>query len=127
MDVRSTLFHKVQSLSFGNLDELETGKLITRLTSDVIQVQELVIIMLRIMVRAPLLLVGSLIMGILTCARLSLLFVVLIPVVLIFLTWIINKTLPLFGAVQQKLDVINTVIQENLAGVRVVKAFVRSD
>ena len=83
--------------------------------------------MLRIMVRAPLLLVGSLIMGILTCARLSLLFVVLIPVVLIFLIWIINKTLPMFGAVQQKLDVINTVIQENLAGVRVVKAFVRSD
>ncbi|MEZ4643575.1 MAG: ABC transporter ATP-binding protein [Chloroflexota bacterium] len=126
-DLRSALFRKVQSLSFGNLDELETGKLITRLTNDVMQVQELVMMMLRIMVRAPLLLVGSLIMGILTSPRLSLLFVVLIPIVLVFLIWIINKTFPMFGLVQEKLDAINTVMQENLAGMRVVKAFVRAD
>jgi ATP-binding cassette subfamily B protein len=126
-DLRSTLFRQVQSLSFGNLDELETGKLITRLTNDVTQVQELVMMMLRIMVRAPLMLFGSLIMAILTSPQLALLFVVLIPIVLTFLIWIINKTFPLFGTVQQKLDSINTVMQENLAGVRVVKAFVRSD
>ena len=126
-DLRSTLFRHVQSFSFGNLDELETGKIITRLTSDVIQVQELVMILLRIMVRAPLMLVGSLIMAILTSPPLSLLFVVLIPIVLFFLIWIINRTFPMFGAVQAKLDAINTVMQENLAGMRVVKAFSRAD
>jgi ATP-binding cassette subfamily B protein len=126
-DLRSALFRKVQSLSFGNLDELETGTLITRLTNDVTQVQEVVMMLLRIMVRAPLLLVGSLIMAVLTSPQLALLFVALIPVVLLFMTWIINKTFPMFSLVQQKLDALNTVMQENLAGVRVVKAFVRSD
>ncbi len=126
-DLRSSLFRHVQSFSFGNLDELETGKIITRLTNDVIQVQELVMLMLRIMVRSPLMLVGSLIMAILTSPLLALLFVVLIPIVLLFLNWIINKTFPLFGTVQEKLDAINTVVQENLAGMRLVKAFVRAD
>lgn len=126
-DLRSALFGKVQALSFGNLDELETGKLITRLTNDVTQVQEVVMILLRIMVRAPLLLVGSLIMAVLTSPQLALLFVALIPVVLVFMIRIINKTFPLFSLVQQKLDALNTVMQENLAGVRVVKAFARSD
>ncbi len=124
-DLRHTLFAKVQSLSFGNLDELETGKLITRLTNDVTQVQELVMMMLRIMVRAPLLMVGSLIMAMLTSPQLALLFLVLIPVVLM-LVWVIRKTFPLFGEVQQRLDALNIVMQENLAGVRVVKAFVRA-
>jgi hypothetical protein len=126
-DLRRALFRHVQSLSFGNLDELETGKLITRLTSDVTQVQELIMMLLRVMVRSPLLLLGSLIMAILTSPQLALLFVVLIPIVLAFLVWIINKSFPMFGAVQQKLDGINTVMQENLAGVRVVKAFVRGE
>jgi ATP-binding cassette subfamily B protein len=126
-DLRDTLFRKIQSLSFGNLDRLETGTLITRLTNDVTQVQELVMIMLRVMIRTPLLLVGSLIMAILTSPSLALLFVVLIPVVLIALILIINKTFPMFGQVQQRLDALNTVMQENLAGVRVVKAFARSN
>jgi ATP-binding cassette subfamily B protein len=65
-DLRSTLFGKVQALSFGNLDELVTGKLVTRLTSDVVQVQEVVLVLLRIMVRAPLMMVGSLILAVLT-------------------------------------------------------------
>ncbi len=125
-DMRDTLFGKIQSLSFGNLDRLETGTLITRMTNDVTRVQELVMILLRVMVRAPLLLVGSLIMAILTSPRLALLFVVLIPVVLVALILIINKTFPMFGQVQQRLDALNTVMQENLAGVRVVKAFARS-
>jgi ATP-binding cassette subfamily B protein len=125
-DLRGTLFRKVQALSFGNLDRLETGKLITRLTNDVTQVQEVVMMMLRIMVRVPLLLVGSLIMAILTSPHLALLFLVLIPVVVVVLAWIINRTFPLFGQVQQRLDALNMVLQENLAGVRVVKAFARA-
>ncbi len=125
-DLRDALFEKVQSLSFGNLDELETGQLVTRLTNDVIQIQEMVSMMLRIMVRAPLLLIGSLVMVIITSPRLSLLVAVLGPLVLVMLVLIIKKAYPLFGAVQQKLDDLNTVMQENLAGVRVVKAFVRA-
>ncbi len=125
-DLRGALFRKVQSLSFGNLDTLETGNLITRLTNDVTQVTEVVMMLLRVMVRVPLLLIGSLIMAAVTSPRLALLFVVLIPIVLLFLSWIVNKAFPMFGRVQKKLDVINTVLQENLAGVRVVKAFVRA-
>ncbi|MGC8780924.1 MAG: ABC transporter ATP-binding protein [Anaerolineae bacterium] len=124
-DLRSTLFSKVQSLSFGNLDRLETGRLITRLTNDVTQVQDLVMMMLRIMVRAPLLMIGSLIMAVLTSPILALLFVVLIPLVLAVTIWFINKAHPLFSEVQRRLDTLNTIMQENLAGVRVVKAFVR--
>ncbi len=124
-DLRAELFRKVQSLSFGNLDRLETGGLITRLISDVTQVQEVVMIMLRIMVRVPLLLVGSLILAVLTSPQLALIFVVLMPIILVVLVWIIQKTFPMFGEVQRRLDALNTVMQENLAGVRVVKAFAR--
>jgi ATP-binding cassette subfamily B protein len=126
-DLRGTLFRKVQALSFGNLDSLETGKLITRLTNDVTQVQEAVMMLLRIMVRVPLLLVGSLVMAILTSPQLAMLFLVLIPVVVVVLVWIINRTFPLFSQVQKQLDALNTVLQENLAGVRVVKAFARAN
>jgi len=125
-DLRQTLFGKVQALSFGNLDTLETGGLITRLTNDVTQVTEMVSMLLRVMVRVPLLMVGSLIMGYFTSPRLSLLFLLLIPIVAIVLVQVINRAYPLFGGVQERLDRLNTVMQENLAGVRVVKAFVRT-
>ena len=125
-DLRGSLFRKVQSLSFGNLDRLETGKLITRLTNDVTQVQEVVMIVLRVMVRVPLLLIGSLIMAVFTSPKLALLFIVLIPIIVIMLILIINKTYPMYSEVQRRLDALNTVMQENLAGVRVVKAFARN-
>jgi ATP-binding cassette, subfamily B, multidrug efflux pump len=125
-DLRGTLYPRVQALSFGNLDTLDTGKLITRLTNDVQQVTEMVMMVLRIMVRIPLLLVGSVVMAILTSPRLALLYVVLIPIVLAEVVWIIARTFPMFGEVQRRLDALNTVMQENLAGVRVVKAFARS-
>lgn len=126
-DLRGDLFRKVQQLSFGNLDRLETGALITRLTNDVTQVMEIVMMLLRIMVRVPLLLVGSLVMAVLTSPSLALIFLALAPLVLALMIWIINKTFPMFGEVQRRLDGINTVLQENLAGVRVVKAFARAD
>ncbi|HEU5327601.1 MAG TPA: ABC transporter ATP-binding protein [Thermomicrobiales bacterium] len=125
-DLRGTLFRRVQALSFANLDRLETGALITRLTSDVTQVQELVMMVLRVMVRAPLLLVGSLLMAVLTSPQLALLFLALIPIVLVILRWVIVRAYPLFGQVQRRLDTLTTVMQENLAGVRVVKAFART-
>jgi len=125
-DLRGTLFGKVQALSFGNLDRLETGKLITRLTNDVTQVQEVVMMLLRVMVRVPLLMIGSLVLAVITSPELAWLFAVLIPIVVVALFWIINRSYPLFGGVQQRLDALNIVMQENLAGVRVVKAFVRA-
>lgn len=125
-DLRQALFSKVQTLSFANLDKLETGGLITRLTNDVTQVTEVVMMMMRIMVRAPMLMIGGLIMAVLTSPELAWLFVVLIPVVLLTLWWVVDRAYPLFSGVQKRLDVLNTVMQENLAGVRVVKAFVRS-
>ena len=125
-DLRRTVFNKVQTLSFGNLDKLETGPLITRLTSDVNVVQDMITMALRIMVRAPLLLIGSLAMGIWTSPKLALLFFFLIPAVLILIVAIINKTYPMFSKVQGRLDTLNTVLQESLAGIRVVKAFTRS-
>ncbi len=122
-DVREALFSKVQTLSFGNLDRLETGGLITRLTNDVVQLSDAVQMMLRIMVRAPLLLVGSLTLGIMTAPKLALLFIVLMPIILGAVAIVFRRAFPLFKQVQQRLDRINAIIQENLAGVRVVKAF----
>ncbi len=126
-DVRDDLFEKIQSFSFGNLDRLGTGELITRVTNDITQVQEVVMILLRIMVRAPLLVVGSLVMAIATSPALSWLLFALVPVILGLLAFGISRASPMFSVVQQKLDRLNTVMQENLSGVRVVKAFVRED
>jgi ATP-binding cassette subfamily B multidrug efflux pump len=125
-DLRKAAFAKVQTLSFGNLDRLQTGGLITRLTNDVTQIQDAVQMILRIMVRTPLLLVGSLVMGYLTSPKLSLLFLFLMPAVLLVILWITRKLFPLFGVVQQRLDRLNSVLQENLSGIRVIKAFARS-
>lgn len=115
----------MQSLSFANLDKLETGGLITRLTNDVVQLTDAVQMMLRILVRAPLLLVGSIAMAIWTAPKLSLLFVALMPVLMIMIGIVMMKAFPRFKKVQKRLDHVNSVIQENLAGMRVVKAFAR--
>lgn len=124
-DLRDALFKKVQSLSFLNLDKLESGSLITRLTNDVVQMTDAVQMMLRILVRAPLLLLGSIVMAIITAPQLSLLFVALIPILLVMMAMVMMKAFPRFRMVQKKLDHVNSVIQENLAGVRIVKAFAR--
>lgn len=126
-DLRRSVFAKIQTLSFGNLDRLQTGGLITRLTSDVTQVQEIVLLFLRMMVRVPLLLIGGLLMGVLTCPQLAWLFAVLIPIVFFGMALILNKTYPMFSKVQERLDSLNSILQENLAGIRVVKAFVREE
>ncbi|MCX6032401.1 MAG: ABC transporter ATP-binding protein [Chloroflexi bacterium] len=124
-DLRSAVYRKIQTLSFGNLDRLGTGQLVTRLTNDVNQAQEVVLIALRILVRAPLLVVGSLIMAILTSLRLAPTLVILVPFLTVVLVVVIRRSTPLFLRVQESLDRLNTTLQENLAGVRVVKAFVR--
>ena len=125
-DIRAATFRKVQALSFGNQDKLGTGQLITRLTNDVTQIQDAVMSMLRIMVRSPLIMIGSLIMAILTAPQLALIPLILMILVMSGLVWIISQAYPMFSQVQSRIDSLNTVMQENLAGVRVVKAFVRA-
>ena len=126
-DVRSALVRRVQSFSFANLDELRTGKLITRSTSDIHMTQMIVMMALRILTRAPIWIIGAVVMLVLTSRQLSLMMAAFVPVIVLFIWWFARKARPLFLWVQQKLDRLNTVLQENLAGVRVVKAFVREE
>ncbi len=125
-DVRAELFRRVQQLSFSDLSRLETGGLVTRLTNDVDQVQQAAAMLLRILVRAPLLVMGSLIMAVITSPRLSLLIFGLSPLLIATFVIVAGRAQRLFGAVQERLDRVNVTMLENLAGVRVIKAFVRS-
>lgn len=124
-DLRSAIVRKVQTFSFGNLDRVQTGQLLVRTTSDVNQVQVIVLMSLRMLTRAPLWMIGSVVMLITTSLRLALLMLALLPVILVMIGFFLVKARPLFLSVQEKLDRLNQVMQENLAGVRVVKAFVR--
>jgi ATP-binding cassette subfamily B protein len=126
-DLRKVAFAKVQSLSFGNLDKLETGALVTRLTNDITQVQDVAQMILRMMVRSPLLLAGSFILAILTSPTMALIFFGLVPLVSLIVILVMKLIIPLFSEVQKRLDRLNSVLQENLAGIRVVKAFARAD
>ncbi len=126
-DLRTELFTRIQAFSFHNLDRFPTASLITRLTNDVVQVQNVVLIMLRSLVRAPLLCIGGIIMALTIDPQMASVLLIAIPLLGTVLGIIITKGFPLFGAVQRCLDRVNTVIRENLAGVRVVKAFVRAD
>lgn len=126
-DVRAALFAKTQSFSFRNLDHFKSGSLITRMTNDVVLVQNLVQMFLQMLVRAPGLAFGSVIMALTISLHLGLILAVSIPVLAVFLYFLIRFSYPLFSKVQAGLDAVNTVLQENLAGIRVVKAFVRSD
>lgn len=126
-DMREALFIKIQQLSYGDLDRYNTGMLMVRLTSDASAVQRLVQVSLRIGTRAPLLLIGSVILMFFTNAQLAM---AMIPILLVTTTIIILfsvKMEPLFRVVQQKLDQLNAVLQENIAGARLVKAFVRGE
>ena len=124
-DVRAAVFHKIQSYSFGNLDRFQTGQLIVRLTSDVNMIQMMVLMGLRIFTRAPLMIVGSIALMVITSRDLAMISLLLLPLTLILSGAFIVKAQPMFMEVQKRLDKLNTVLQENLAGVRVVKAFIR--
>ena len=126
-NMRSALFRKIQGFSFGNLDRWQTGQLLVRLTSDINQMQMILMMFLRIFTRAPLLLVGSIILMAVTNLRLAAVMLVLLPLVAWVIMAFVKVAPKMFEAVQRKLDGLNTVLQENLAGVRVVKAFVRND
>jgi len=125
-ELRSKLFRKVLSLSFGDLDRIGTGELITRITNDVTQVQHAILLCLIILVRTPLIIVGSIIMATLTSPKLAVIFLVIAPLIAIIMIFVSRKTYRTFSQVQQRVDQLNTVMLENFAGIRVVKAYVRS-
>ena len=125
--VRSAVFKKIQSLSPLNIDRFKTSSLVTRLTNDITQLQMVVLMSLRIMVRAPLLFIGGIIMAVSLNARLTLILTVSIPLLAAVIYYRMKKSMPLFSFMQQKLDRVNAVIRENLSGIRLVKAFVRAD
>jgi len=124
-DMRNELFTHVQALSFGNLDQLQTGQLMTRLSSDVDVVRMFSSAGLSLMLRALLMIIGSLIMVLIADWQLALIMVVTLAVAAILIRGIIRAASPLFSVVQEKLSALNTIVQEKLAGVQVVKAFVR--
>jgi len=126
-DLREKLFGKVQSFSFTNFSRFPASSLITRITNDVTQLQNTVFMSLRIAMRAPLMVIGGIVMAMLVNVKLSLAFAVIMPPLLVFLIWIMTKAGGLFKNVQKRLDKVNSVMRENLVGMRLIKAFDRGD
>ncbi|MFC7373534.1 ABC transporter ATP-binding protein [Fictibacillus iocasae] len=124
-DLRKALFEKIQSFSFSDITRFQTSSLITRMTNDVTQVQNTVFMSLRIMLRAPLLVIGGVIMAAIVNVKLAAVLLITVPILLYFLLVILNKAGRLFRTVQEKLDKVNSVMQENLAGMKLIKAFLR--
>lgn len=126
-NLRQALFDRVQSFSFSNIDDFSTASLVTRLTNDVLQLQMTVLMAMRLLTRAPLMLICALIFAVLINPHLSIVMFVAIPVLVIGVTIVISKAEKLFTKVQNRIDAVNGSVEENLIGIRVVKAFVRED
>ena len=126
-DIRKDTFEKVQKFSFANLDQYNTGSLVTRLTNDVTQVQNLINMALRMMLRAPGMLIGALIIAFMMNRELAAVILVVIPILVILIGIVIKTAFPRFTIMQKKLDTLNSTIQEMLTNVRVIKSFVRGD
>lgn len=126
-DLRRDLFARVQQFSFKNIDTFSTGSLVTRLTNDIQQVQNLVMMGLRMMLRAPGMFLGALVMAFWMNAELAAVILVVIPLLTAAIVWILRTAYPRFTAMQKALDTLNSGIQEVLTNVRVVKSFVRED
>lgn len=126
-DLRKDAFDKVQTFSFANLDQFSTGSLVTRLTNDITQVQNLINMALRMMLRAPGMLIGALIMAFVMNAELAVIVLIVIPILVGAIAVLIKIAFPKFKIMQKKLDALNSNIQEMLINVRVIKSFVRGD
>lgn len=125
-DVRAALFHRVQGFSLHEVNTFGAPSLITRNTNDVQQVQQLVLMGLAFLVSAPITAIGGVVMALRENVRLSLLIAVVVPLMLLFIAVVLSRAIPLFRAVQVKIDRINQVMREKLTGVRVIRAFVRT-
>ena len=126
-DLRADIFNKIQMFSFSNIDKFSTGSLITRLTNDVTQVQNVVNLSLRLMLRAPGMLIGGIIMAFSINKTLAMIFIIIVPVLSIAICGIIKAAFPKFNIMQKKIDILNSNVQEALTNIRVIKSFVRED
>lgn len=126
-NIRHDLFYKVQEFSFANIDRFSTSSLVTRLTTDVTNVQMAYMMVIRIAVRAPFMMIFSAIMAFAMCPQLSTVYIIILPFLAFALFFIVKKAMPLFNSVFKKYDKLNNSIQENVKGMRVVKSFVREE
>lgn len=126
-NLRKDLYASVQNFSFSNIDKFSTSSLVTRLTTDVSNVQMAYMMIIRIAVRCPLMMISAIVMAFIISWQLALIFVVLVPVLGFILYLIIRKAMPLFDSVFKKYDNLNNSVQENVRAMRVVKAYVRED
>ena len=126
-NLRTDLFDKVQDLSFQDVDRFSTSSLVTRMTTDVTNVQNAYQMLIRIAVRTPLMMIFSLIMSFTINARIALIFLCMVPVLAVIIFGINLKVMPVFRRIFRKYDAMNESVEENVSGIRVVKAFVRED
>ncbi len=124
-DIRNALFEKVQALTFAAFNRYPAATLLTRMTGDVTQLQNVVFMGLRIMMRAPLLMIGGLVMALTINVKLAMVLVILTPLLFGMLVWMMRRGFALFQAVQERLDRTNGLLRENLLGMRLIKALVR--
>lgn len=126
-NLRKAEYDHIQEFAFSNIEKFSTASLVTRLTNDVTNLQNTLMFSMRLLVRAPVMLVAALVLSIYLSRQLSLVFAVAIPLLVLFIALILTKAGPLFRSLQKKTDALNLVVQENLTGIRVVKSFVRED
>lgn len=126
-DIRRKVFKHVEEFSLQEFDEFGTASLITRTTNDITQVQQVLLMMLRMVIMAPIMLIGGAIMAISKDAKLSLTILVILPFIVLAIVLILRKAMPLFKMVQKRLDRLNLVMRENLTGIRVIRAFTKED
>ena len=126
-DLRREIFSHVENLSVEKFNEIGTSSLITRTTNDIEQIQQVLTISMRMMLRAPMMAIGGIVMATSKDAKLSMVLLFSIPIVMIFIALIARKAMPLFKLIQEKLDDINLVLREGLSGIRVIRAFNRND
>lgn len=126
-NLRKDLFYKIQTYSFENIDKFSAPSLVTRMTTDITNVQNAYMMIIRVAVRCPLMLIFSFSMAFIMGGRMATIFLVVVPILGIGLFWVIRKVMPLFKKVFRKYDILNNSIQENIKGMRVVKSFVREE
>ena len=124
-DLRKDIFGKIQTFSFANLDKFSTGSLVTRLTNDITQIQNMITMLLRMMLRAPGMMIGAIIMSFTINRRLAMILLVVMPVLMAGIAILIKVGFPRFMKLQEKVDALNNNVRENLTNVRVIKSFVR--
>lgn len=126
-DLRKDVYRKIMHLSLEQTDQFTTGSLVTRLTNDITMVQQLVNMALRMFVRSPMLFIGGIVMALLINTSFAIVIAIALPIQIFLIVLILKKASPMFSVVQKKLDAVNSVVQENVSGARVVKAYVREE